>query len=166
MSDFVIARVLTAPNGTVVKEVDSDGNLTGRTFWTFNWNARPQTRSEGCPQWIYQVVVGDSPDGAQSATALIPNDTSVASSSASSRDLVVLHVDGDGKPVEFFTVGYGLVPRFLNSPVPKGQLPIAAELWLCNQPFNPKTTSVVGLEQQCEDEAAANARQDSPGPQS
>ncbi len=148
MSDFVATKIDPIPGGTPVTEVNSLGQQTGRQFWSSRWDSRPQTRPDGCPVWIYHIVVGDTPDGAAAAMNLVAQDTSLVSSSVSSRDLQVVHVDGQGHFVEFFQVPYALVPKVVPASADGQQPPQAIEMWFCQQPFDP-ATGVQGLEQQC-----------------
>jgi hypothetical protein len=148
MTDFAIAKIITAPNGTVVKEVDSTGRQTGRQFWSFKWDSRDQTSKTACPRWIFRIVVGDTPEGARAAANLIPDDHTLVSSSRSSRDLQVVHVDKNGQLVEFFQVPYALVPKLVQDPPQQGQLPMALEMWFSQHPFDP-STDVQEFEKQC-----------------
>ena len=161
MGDFVIDRILTDTDGTLVTRVDSTGKPTGGQFWTFNWNARNQTRREGCPQWINQIVVGNTTESAKNGKDIIRDDTSLVSSSRVSCDMQVIHVDKDGK-VEFFEqVPYGLVPEVAAKKDPNDpkELPVALKLWLCKEPFDPGKTDVVNLTKGCVAEAAARLKE-------
>jgi hypothetical protein len=147
MSNLGLFKLVTTPDGTVVKEVDSRGTQTGRQLWSFKWDSRDQTSSTACPRWIYRIVVGDTKEGAKAAVNLIADDNSLVSSSRSSRDLQVIHVDKDGHLVDFFQVPYALVPK-INDPATPRDFPQAVEMWFCQQPFDP-STGVQDLEKQC-----------------
>jgi hypothetical protein len=126
--------------GTPVKEVDQDSKLIGRQFLSFQWNTRlrPADRTDGCGQWINQIVVSEYKDGAKlGATLIVPNST-IASSSPYSRDVSVIVVDESGSTIEEFVAPYVLVP--CSQPSLITGVEIAQEIWLSQAPFNPATT--------------------------
>jgi len=136
------------PDGTPVKEVNRDGEVTGRVFVSSAWNTRerPAGRADGCDKWLNRIVVSETLDGANNGKALAAPTGTIASSSPSSRDVYIIHVDEDGSVIEEFTVPYVLVPK--SAPVSAG-LETAFEIWLSGEPFNPATTPVAELERTC-----------------
>jgi len=50
MSNLGLFKLVTTPDGTVVKEVDSRGTQTGRQLWSFKWDSRDQNQLNGVPK--------------------------------------------------------------------------------------------------------------------
>lgn len=128
--------------GTPVKEVDQDANMVGRQFLSFQWNTRfrPPDRSDGCAQWINQIVVSEYKDGAKLGTSLIMPNSTIASSSPYSRDVSVIVVDEKGSKIEEYVAPYVLVP--CSQPSLTQGVEVAQEIWLSQTPFNPSTTPI------------------------
>ena len=150
-----IKDVLPNPAGTTVKEVDSQGNLTGREFKSVAWSIRDQDPQNpgGCPTWIDKIVVSETVEGAKRGAGLIREAVVIASSSFSSRDLQAIHVDQSGQQIETFQVPYGLVAAVSANPPQDATAPIAAELWFSQQPFDRTATPVAIMETRCTHEA-------------
>ena len=124
------------PDGTTIKEVDATGTPTGKQWVTVHWSIRNQEREEGSLQWIDRIVIGDTLTAARSNPELAGEDTALASSSISSRDVTAIRVGLNGETLEEFTVPYVLVGKANKKVTPEGPPPVAAELWFSNEPFD------------------------------
>lgn len=107
-----------APGGTLIWEVDAKGHQVGPDYYSFRWTNRipPESRkAEASPQWIEEIVISESPDGAQAGVAgknldinlpLHKINEQVASSSPFNRDVLVKLVDQGGSELTRFTMAY------------------------------------------------------------
>jgi len=146
--------ILSPSIGTTVKQVDADGNLIGGVFKAVSWSTRNrQVAGGGCPQWLDQIVISQTIDGARAGAGLVGPSSAGASSSSSSRDVIAIQVNNNGQEVTRFVVPYTLVGRFAQ-PQKNQALPVAEELWFSNQPFNPRNTQFLEAETACNAEAA------------
>src|SRR5713101_7147939 len=149
----IIENYVPQDGGTVVKQVDKDGKLTGKEFRSTSWNTRfrPDGITGGCPRWLNQIVVADALEGANKGKNLIPPNSStatIASSSPSSRDVTAVYVDSNGTKIREFRVPYVFVPYSQPSNHGTGW-EIANEIWFSDSPFDPKTTKIDEAEAVC-----------------
>ncbi|HTU44467.1 MAG TPA: hypothetical protein VMF91_05365 [Bryobacteraceae bacterium] len=134
--------------GTPVKEVDGTGKPTGNHYLSLGWSTRPRptNRKDGCLQWIDVLIVSDTFAGAKAGAALLPPRTNVASSSPSSREVTVLHVDNNGQTITALRKPYLFVPSITK--ISKADADgIANEIWISDTPIS--TPAVTLAEQNC-----------------
>lgn len=145
-------------NGTPVKFTDTAGALAAHghdpgdpaQYITIDWTSRVRKPGGGgCPQWIDYIVIGDALAHVVKARdqGLLSDKMGVASSSASSHDLQVIYVDADGDIKKAFVVKNALIPA--TADIPQPDQPVAAEVWFCDQPFDPVKTKILALEAKC-----------------
>ncbi len=137
------ALASTFPNieGTKVSWRKPDGSQDGKdgkTYISMAWTARnrPKDSTFGCCQWIRYVVIADNlADATKAALDGLYWGTQIASSSRSSKDLQVIHVDANGTLTSPRSVNYAVVKSVKDNPsVPNST--IALELWFGDNPFN------------------------------
>jgi hypothetical protein len=138
-------------DGTSVQEVDENGKLTGRQFYSNTWDTRdrPASSKQGCTQWLNQIVVSLTKEGAKAAAQMVTPIATIASSSPSSRAVTAILVDASGKPMGEFTVPYVFVPKSRPAQDPKAGFEVAEEIWFSKVPFNPKETEIAKFESSC-----------------
>jgi len=130
-------------NGTVVQEVDVQGNcvqsgfLNGKKYYTVSWSVRPADPGDttACPIWIKNVVLSETPNGARKGAALAGKNDADLSSSSTSKNVTAILVDAHGKRTASHTYRYSLVRRIQGDP-PPGQMAIASELWFSEDPID------------------------------
>ena len=124
--------------GATVTVTDSMGVLMPGPghgpFTSLKWSTRNRPRGAGgCPQWIDEVAIGVDLYTATLAASLVAGDTSIASSSRSSRQVNAVLVDAAGA-VTGTKYDYAFIPDgALN--IENGQL-VADKLWLSTAPFD------------------------------
>lgn len=135
------------PDGTPIYDVTAGGH--SRLGVSIDWNTRLRPGGhEGCPSWINEIVVADDATAARKAAPL--QQLPIASSSRSSRGVVVHFVDENGQPVKTEGIPFLFVPvvHGSNQIGTDGEpLPIADEIWFSFEPITGGLITTV--EHQC-----------------
>lgn len=134
----VNARIaFPASGGTPVFRINGKKELIGLSA-DWNTRTRPQGRRAGCPSWIESIVVAQSFDAASKAKKL-KQTPGIASSSFSSRDVSVIHVDTNGQTTTEESVPFLFIPKFHLSTQEPGyegiEVPVADEIWFSSVSF-------------------------------
>lgn len=126
------------PEGTPVFKVNGTEKKPIGLSADWNTRARPQGRTAGCPSWIDSIVVAPTFDAATKVKKLVQN-TAIASSSFSSRDVSVIHVDDNGDTTKEESVPFLFIPKFqMSTKIPGHEgiaVPVAEEIWFSTESF-------------------------------
>lgn len=132
-----MAFTIAEPNledGTRIYDV-SDGVANKQPLgFGSNWSTRLRLPGRGgCPSWIDQIVIAKDLTTANKRPLRAPQPHPVASSSFSSRDVVAIFLDQDGKENERKVYSFVYIVDFEPSekidPATNKPIPIVNEMW-------------------------------------
>jgi hypothetical protein len=138
MSFTNITVIHPDPNGTPIYDVSNGVDKKVQIGFSKDWSTRWRAaKAGGCPSWIDQIVVGKNLDVLNKTSVRAAQNVAVASSSKSSRDVVVILLDADGAESNRTVCPYVYVAASHGSGVSDnitGQdIPIADELWFSSK---------------------------------
>lgn len=126
------------PNGTIIFDVSNGVANKTQIGFSKEWSTRWRTaKGGGCPSWIDEMVVGKDRTVVGKTNVHPTQAPAVASSSRSSRDVVVIFLDADGDEKNRVIYPYVYVAASHDSPgldrITGLNIPVADELWFSSK---------------------------------